>query len=255
MELARLAAPAGLKQLEGFLLVAGPEPEILALLTEGFCGWGAGFLQDEWQQDVLERGGDGAAAVASARAALGRCARYAAWQLRGPLARVFELPLDDATRALAAASARDATPLYWLTTAHAVLLGMTGELSLALRAPRMLAVLRRVNELAPALEHGQAHALLGALLAAIPVLGDLDEAARELERARQLSGGRLLTVDVLAARSYAVARGDHALFVSLLTSVLARSPAAMPEQRLANELAQRTARRYLRYGARWFSAR
>lgn len=252
VELARAAAPAGLKQLEGFLLVAGRRRPLLEALAEGFCGWGAGFLHDEWEREVIERGGDGAALVTSARAALGRCAHYAAWQLRPPLDRIFTLGGGAAADALAAAGRDDAAPLYWLVTAHAALLGMTGELGLALRLPRMLEVLRRVNQLAPALAHGQAHALLGSLLAAAPILGDLDEAARQLALARAVTGGRLLLVDVLAARTLAVARGDRAQFTALLTAVLATSPAELPEARLANELAQRMARRSLRHADHWF---
>jgi TRAP transporter T-component len=250
--LARAAAPAGLKQLEGFLLVAGPRPELLAALTEGFCGWGAGFLQDEWETEVFEHGGDGAALVASTRQALGRCANYAAWQLPSPLDHVFELDGVAAEAALRKAARRDAVPLYWMATAHAVLLGMTGEISLGLRFPRMVQVLRRVLELEPEIDHGQAHALLGVLLAAAPVFGDLEEGKRELDRARQISGGRLLLVDVLTARSYAVARRDRALFTELLTRVLTTAPSIWPQERLSNELAHRMARRYLKVAARWF---
>lgn len=254
VELARAAAPAGLKQLEGFLLVAGPRRPLLAALTEGFCGWGAGFLQDDWERDVLERGGDGAEALASARLALGRCARYAAMQLPPPLAAIFE-PSNDAAAAnaaLASAHRADAIPLYWLATAHAALLGMTGEISLVVHVPRLLAVLRRVNQLEPALFHGQAHALLGVLLASIPIFGDLAAAEREFSIARAVTGGRFLLVDVLAARALAVARGDRAQFTARLTRALTTSPAALPEARLANELALRMAKRYLRHGARWF---
>lgn len=254
VELARAAAPAGLKQLEGFLLVSGPRRPLLAALTEGFCGWGAGFLQDDWEREVLERGGDGAEAVASARLALGRCARYAAMQLPPPLARIFETAdAVAATRALAGARRADAGPLYWSATAHAALLGMTGELGLVVHVPRLLAVLRRVNQLEPSLAHGQAHALLGVLLASIPFFGDLDAAEREFAAARAVTGGRFLLVDVLAARALAVARGERAQFTALLTRALTTSPAALPEARLANELALRMAKRYLRHGARWFA--
>jgi hypothetical protein len=175
-------------------------------------------------------------------------------QLALPLARIFEPNVDPAAAgaALAAAARADAAPLYWLATAHAALLGMTGELALAIHVPRLLTVLRRVNQLEPSLAHGQAHALLGVLLASIPVFGDLDAAEREFASARAVTGGRLLIVDVLAARALAVARGDRAQFTALLTRALTTSPAALPEARLANELALRMAKRYLRHGARWF---
>lgn len=254
LELARAAAATGLKQLEGFMLVTGKRSDLVALLAEGFCGWGAGFVQDAWEVEVLERGGDGAAQVASARSAFARCARYAQWLLPAELAAILEAPEPGASQALARARPRDAAPLYWLVTAHATLLGMTGELRLALLVPRMIAVLRRVVALAPELEHGQARLLLGVLLAVTPVGGDVEEGARQLALARQQSAGKLLIVEVLTARALAVARQDRAQFRALLAGVLRTSPAIWPEQRMSNELAHRMARRYLVFGARWFTA-
>lgn len=255
LELARAAAATGLKQLEGFLLVTGKRPDLLTLLAEGFCGWGAGFVQDAWEVEVLERGGQGEAELASARSAFARCARYAQWLLPAELAGILEAPEPAASQALARARPEEAAALYWLVTAHATLLGMTGEVRLALLVPRMIAVLERVVALAPALEHGQARLLLGVLLAVTPVLGDLDEGARQLALARQQTGGRLLIVDVLAARALAVARQDRAMFRELLVRVVQTSPAIWPEQRMSNELAHRMARRYLAVGERWFDAR
>lgn len=251
---ARAAAATGLKQLEGFLLVTGKRSDLLALLAEGFCGWGAGFVQDAWEVEVLEQGGDGAAQLASARSAFARCARYAQWLLPPALASILEAPEPQASQALARARPRDAVALYWLVTAHATLLGMTGELRLALLVPRMIAVLRQVVALAPELEHGQARLLLAVLLSVTPVVGDVEEGARQFALARQQSQGRLLIVDVLAARALAVARGDRALFRELLVSVVRTSPAIWPQQRMSNELAHRMARRYLVVGERWFSA-
>jgi hypothetical protein len=254
LELARASIPGGLKQLEGFLLVTGKRRDVLQMLAEGYCGWGAGFLQDDWEAEVLERGGDGRALAESARVALGRCARYAAWQLPAPLDRVMELPEPAARAALAAARPADAVPLYRIASAHATLLGVTGELLLALRAPRMIAVLRRVVALAPELDDGQAQLLLAVLLASAPRVagGDLDEAERRLAAARQRSGGRLLIVDVLEARAVAVATGDRARFFAALVRAATTAPSVWPERRLANELAQRKARRYLRVGERAF---
>lgn len=255
LEVARAAAATGLKQLEGFLLVTGKRPDLLALLAKGFCGWGAGFVQDAWEVEVLERGGEGASELASARSAFARCARYAQWSLPAELASILEAPEPAASQALARARPQDAAALYWLVTAHATLLGMTGEVRLALLVPRMITVLRRVVALAPALEHGQAHLLLGVLLVVTPIFGDVEEGARQLALARRQSAGKLLIVDVLVARALAVARQDRAQFRELLAGVVRTSPAIWPEQRMANELAHRMARRYLVVGERWFDAR
>lgn len=265
VELARAAAPAGLKQLEGFFLVVGPRRPLVLALADGFCGWGAGFIQDEWEREIFE-GRDGDELLASARQALGRCARYAAMALPPGLATLFEPALDssapDVSQRLGAARRRDALPLYYLATAYASLLGMTAqapgargpELALLTQLPTLLAVLRRINQLEPGLAHGQAHALYGTLLAALPVFADLDEAERQFAAARAATQHRLLLVDVLAARSLAVARGDRAGFRALLAAALTTPPSSLPEARLVNELAQRSARRLLRHEARFFPA-
>ncbi len=56
----------------------------------------------------------------------------------------------------------------------------------------------------------------------------------------------------MLARIYAVTVRDEALFTRLLIEVLRTSPAVFPEQRLANEIAHRKARRYLAAKSRWF---
>jgi hypothetical protein len=61
-----------------------------------------------------------------------------------------------------------------------------------------------------------------------------------------------LLARVLLARRYAVMMQDKKLFRDTLVKVLQTDPAIWPEQRLANEVAHRRARRYLKMEKEWF---
>ena len=54
------------------------------------------------------------------------------------------------------------------------------------------------------------------------------------------------------ARRYAVMVQDRELFRSTLVEVLQTPASIWPEQRLANEIAHRRARRYLKHEKEWF---
>jgi hypothetical protein len=82
--------------------------------------------------------------------------------------------------------------------------------------------------------------------------GDPARAAAHFRRAAAVTRGRFLLVKVILARRYAVAVQDRALFHRALTEVLATDPAVWPAQRLANEIAHRRARRYLKQEKEWF---
>ncbi|MBK7540140.1 MAG: hypothetical protein IPI49_33260 [Myxococcales bacterium] len=156
--------------------------------------------------------------------------------------------------ALAAARPVDAAPLYWLTAAHATLLGMTGELGLALRLPRMLAVLRQVIELSPTFRRMARPTSCWACCSLRPRWAAISTRAAASSRARGRSATAAcqFIVDVLTARARGGARRPRASS-PCSARVLSPSPAVFPEQRLAHKPAHRMARRYLRLGARWFA--
>src|SRR5678815_4269089 len=51
-ELARNAIPGALKTLEGFWVAGGPadaQERLDRILTEGYCQYGTGFIEDDWE--------------------------------------------------------------------------------------------------------------------------------------------------------------------------------------------------------------
>jgi hypothetical protein len=75
--------------------------------------------------------------------------------------------------------------------------------------------------------------------------GDPDRAKRHFEEALRLTNNRFLLARTLMAYRVGLATNDRKFFHDQLKMVLETPPSVFPEQRLANEVAHRKARRYL----------
>jgi hypothetical protein len=135
------------------------------------------------------------------------------------------------------------------------------DIALVTHLPKALAILERVIELddanegladpamraLPHMALGLAHTSRGTAMG-----GDPKRGRAHFKRAIEITKGRFLLAKVYMARGYARIAGDKALFRKLLVESLQTDPAIWPEQRLANEIAHRRARRYLKLEKEWF---
>ncbi len=254
VELVLRAAPAGIKQLEGFWLISG-DRRLARLIAEASCGYG-GLVADQWEAADLRGDPDGDAALLRrhARATLARCATWAVLLLGARGEGLLQVDEAEAAARLASAGHAEVAPLYLLALAGSAILGLDpGDLQVVAIEPRLRAILERVVALEPGHALGQAEMLLGILWSSrsAAVGGDPARGAAHFARARAVTGGALLPA-VLEARVHAVTTRDGARFDALLREVLRTPPAGLPGQRLVNELAHRKARRYLQARARWF---
>ena len=98
------------------------------------------------------------------------------------------------------------------------------------------------------------HVALGMFYSSMaPALGGKPkEAQAHFERALELTGNKYLLARTLMARRIGVMTQNKELFRKELLEVLKTNPAVWPEQRLANEVAHRRARRYLKFEKEWF---
>src|SRR5215217_6876983 len=48
-EMARQAIPGALKTVEGFWIVQPETPNLIRILTEGYCQYGTAFVEDDWE--------------------------------------------------------------------------------------------------------------------------------------------------------------------------------------------------------------
>jgi tetratricopeptide (TPR) repeat protein len=112
--------------------------------------------------------------------------------------------------------------------------------------PFAIACFERVFALDPNFNNYAPYAAMGSYYARTSAsLGGDPARAREMfETAIARTNGNFLTYKVMMARVYAVMVQDRALFTRLLQEVIDAGD-VMPEQRLANQIAKRRARRYL----------
>ncbi|HWN71165.1 MAG TPA: TRAP transporter TatT component family protein [Haliangium sp.] len=256
IEMVREATPGGIKTLEGFYLVDPGNRALVALLAESYCQFAAGFLQDDWEAALFAGDAAQAEAVrARARVHLARCVSYGVRLLgRDWQATIYAQP--DGLVALAqAAKRRHVAGMFWVALGLGTMIGMDPmDPGVNTYLPAVLAMLERVIALDEAHQNGLALMTLAIILSSqsAAVGGDPDRGKALFERARALAGGKALMLDVMMARTHAVTTRDRAAFHALLGRVLQTPASIWPEQRLANELAQRKARRYLAHEARFF---
>ena len=241
---ARQAAPPLIKTLEVLRYGNIRDARALVLLSLSYGQYAFGFLEE----DML-RHAPGSADYKAARTEAdlfyrrGREYGIAALVARG-MDKGFAAPFPEFRKKLASFGKKDAPALFWTA------FNWAGYLNLHLddpaeiaELPRIEAMIDRVIELDPGFFYGSAHAFKGVFASMRPAMlgGKPEEARKHFERAMQIAPDYLMT-KVLFAQYYARQRQDAALFSSMLSEVLAADAAAMPNQRLANELAKRRAK-------------
>ncbi|HEY1813071.1 MAG TPA: TRAP transporter TatT component family protein [Kofleriaceae bacterium] len=280
-ELAAAAVPGALKTIEGFY-VADEQPVLREVLTEGYCQYATAFVEDEWEIAQFAKNID-AEHDQNERASkmFARCMNYALVDLPSGFEKALFGPPDAAKQAIDAVGLDRRTALMWAG------LGLGGMVNHNLTRVEMLSMLPVVKEL---IEHviaidtaqrgvidGTKHVPCDAQCTvhlALPHIalglfyssasqqfgGDPKKATDEFETALRITAdaqhpdGKMLLARVLWAYKVGKQTNDRKLFHEQLVKVLETDPAIWPEERLANEVAQRRARRYLSHEKEWFGS-
>jgi len=235
-ELARLAIPAQLKMLEGFLQSEPDNLDLKLLLAESFCSYSFAFLEDKDQE------------------------RAGSWYLRGKNYALSALQnltgnpefskgdlkaWEDNLKKLDTASL---PALYWLTQCWG------GWLTMNLHNPfafadisRIEPALQKVLVLDPNFYYAGAHRGLGVFYGSRTKIlgGNPKEAKVNFEKSLSLTKGKFLINSFLFAKTYAVQNQDRTLFEKLLNEILEAPDDLFPEERLANEVAKLKAKALL----------
>jgi hypothetical protein len=267
-EMAARAIPASLKTVEGFHVAfpAVRREVYAALLAQGYCQYATGFIEDEFERADMAKDSEAMDYHAQrATKAFFRCMNYGLELLDGGSTGEWHkiiLSDVDAVKAKAAkAGAGSRTGMMWVAIGLAGAINFNkDDITLVAQLPKARILIERVVELddkgADArLPHKiLPHVALGMMHSAMsPAMGGQPELSRKhFERASELSGNRFLLARVMFARRYAVGKQDRELFRKTLAEVLQTDPGIWPEQRLANEIAHRRARRYLTREKEWF---
>lgn len=257
--LAAAALPGVLKTIEGFWVVDPDNEVLISLLTEGFCQYGIGFVQDEWEVATFAKDLEAIDELDErATKIFTRCLNYA---LRS-LGSAWQKDLFGATdriEALARGTGHGKrTPLMWAAIALGSIVNHNlDNIEVIGQATTVRILLNRVLEL------DAAKLPSDPVLAALPhvALGQLEsppttqsgnpqKAIEHFEKAIALTSKngqeRFLLPRVFMAYRVGRITRNRPFFHDNLAKVLDIAPSVWPEQRLANEIAQRRARRYLK---------
>ena len=253
-ELASRAIPGTLKTVEGFWIVHPDNTTLRGILTEGYCQYGIGFVEDEWEVALVDKDFDRAAyhEVRATNMFL-RCMNYALMGLGSKWQNGLFGDTDSVAALVSKASPGQRTPLMWAAVGLGSMINHNKDnVELVAQAPTAKLMLLKVVEIDavhPPKDKALAalpHLALGMLYTAAGQLGgDAAKATVHFQKALEITDDRFLLARVNYARKVGVMTQDRKLFHDELVKVLQTDPAIWPEQRLANEIAHRRARRYL----------
>ena len=273
-ELAAQAIPGALKTVEGFYVVNLDHTKALVpVLTEGYCQYATAFVEDEWELAKFAKKLDEVEAQnVRASKMFTRCLNYALTDLPKRWSTdLFGTP-EVALALINGTGLKDRTPMMW---AGLALGGMINHnltrVEMLAYLPTVKQILARVVELDTAhrgdidgVKHQPCdagctvrlalpHIAFGMVFSAASSQfgGDPKRASDEFQQALKITAskeypeGRMLLARVLWAYRVGIMTNDRKLFHDQLVKVLDTDPGIWPEQRLANEVAHRRARRYL----------
>lgn len=244
-DLVGAAMPFGLKTIESLLVESPHHKGLLLAASSGFTQYAYGFVQTEadFVEDTdLKR-------ATALREQAGRLYRRAmGYGVRG-LEEVnpgwLQALRTDPHAALARFQKADVAQLYWTAAAWGSMISLNKtDTELGADLPQVEALMHRALELDEGFALGAIYDFYIVYEGARPAAagGSVERARASLVRALQFSEGHRAAPLVSFAETADVGIQDRAEFEKLLHQALAIDVNALPEQRLANLIAQRRAR-------------
>lgn len=248
------ALPSSILTLEGLLRVVPEHEGALLGAARGYGSYAYAYVEDQAEQ--LEVAGDreGAEAVRRRVTLLHRRAmelahRYAS-ERWGDFDEARAEGLDAFREWLADLDEDDAEALFWVGFSWGQYVNAAHPTARHVDRDFALAMVRRSVALDPAVYGASGSGVLAFAATRAPGT-TLEGAERAWRRALEHSERKNLLLLVFMARTYAVRKGDRALYVALLREVLEAGDTSV-ELRLSNLVAKRRAARYLREIERTF---
>jgi hypothetical protein len=260
-QLAHDAIPGAIKTVEGFWIVDPDNEDLMRILTEGFCQYGAAFVEDDWEiAKFAKKLDDIEYHNARATHIFTRCLNYALKQLGDRWqSELFESP-DKVAKLAKDTGAGKRDQMMWTALALGSIINHNlGHAEMLAYPTTVKIILDRVLELdranlperkdlaaLPHVAYGMIYSVGGAAVGGDPVKARAEfEAALKMTADKDHPEGKLLLARTLMAYRVGVITSDRKFFHEQLKKVLETPPSVWPEQRLANEVAHRKARRYL----------
>ncbi len=243
---ANQASLSSLKLLEAMQRANPNDATILFMLTRSFGSYTFGFVEN----DILEAKGSNETfeklATDRAKRFYSRGKKFGLQLLskNGSFKKSLDGSLDSFKNSLRGFHKQDVPALFWTAFNWGSLINFSKESPDAIaELSRVEAMMNRVLELDEDYYYSSPHEFFGILYASRPpMLGGKPELAKkEFDHVIERTSEKYLMAKVLYAQFYAVQVQNKPLYEKLLREVLSSDAAALPEQRLSNELAKRRA--------------
>jgi hypothetical protein len=272
-ELAARAIPGTLKTVEGFWVVSPDNEKLIAILTEGYCQYGTAFVEDEWEVAKIAKDLDRVAELdARSTRMFMRCLNFALRSLGGRWqTELFGTP-EQVAALLKGAGGDQRNALMWAAYALGSIINHNLQnIEIIAHKETVMLMFQRIIELDktqvtrdkankivfPPAKAGPSdrtfaalpHIALGMLFSVggKDIGGDPDKAEAHFQTAIHLTDGKYLLPKTMYGFRVGKMTQNKDLYRKTLIEVLTTPPSIWPEQRLANEVAHRRARRYLKH--------
>lgn len=236
VELAKISMPANLKLIESLIVEDPGNRRLRVYAANGFYGYTFGFVEDDDPRrasTLYQRGFD------HARLALSQT---------GFKSNIEKISLDQLKQDLNQVNKNAVSELFWTAACWAKWIDMNRQDPARLaEMGKAAALMQRVLELDETYYYGSAHLFFGIYYGNRPPMlgGNPELAERHFRKAREITDGKLLLVDLLYAQYLARQINNQRLFHEKLTHVVDAPEGLYPEMALVNKIAQRKARSLL----------
>jgi len=242
LALAEDSIPTNIELLEGFISMDPENAQLYTYAAQAYYGLAFGFNED----DRAERASD--FYLRGVRRGLTALELDGAHNLR-------KTPIADFEQQVADMGEDDVPAMFWTASCWAKWIDMHRDLPEALaQLTRPTALMQRVLELDDEFYYGGAHMYFGVYYGSrSPMLGgNFEQSRKHFDRAREITGNRLLMPDLLQAQYLARQQFDRKDFHARLTRVIEAPEDLFPEMALANEIARHKAKLLLDKENEWF---
>lgn len=242
-QLAASAIPANLKLVEGLIVEDPRNTRLLENAAQGFHGYAFGFVELEDPQRALEL--------------YARCFDYGAraLQVRGVNVDLAQASPDEIESAVSRLRKSAVPALFWTASCQAKQIDLNREDPVLIaRLAGSERLMNRALELQPDYFYGSVYLFYGVYYGSRPPMfgGNFDLAEDYFSKARAVTDGKLLMIDVLQAEYLERQRLNRERFNELLATVIDTPVGSFPEMALVNQIARERAAILLDYEEEWF---
>jgi hypothetical protein len=243
VQLARDSFAPNIELLEGMLVNDPGNVKLQEYAAQAYYGYAFGFVEDS----------DPARAANFYRRGMQHGLR--ALYLDGLDAASLDAPPDVFNKAIQKLDIKAVPALFWTASNWAKWIDLNRDkIEIISQLPRPVAMIQRVLDLDEAYFNAGPDVFMGVYYGSRPPMlgGDFAQSEHYFDKARTLTGHKILMIDVMQARYLEVQRNDRERYHALLTHVLNAPNDLNPDQALANALAKQKAATLLKQEDQWF---